>query len=298
MKKFSPLVVFTHLRINELKKCISSIKKCKESKNTHLYIISDGAVDQTQEIKVNKVRKYIRSIKGFKKKTIYLRKKNFGLSKNIILGITKIINKHGRIIVLEEDIIVQKEFINFMNLSLEKYKNESKIWHISGWNYNVNISSNFDAYCIRTMNCWGWGTWKNRWINYKKNPNKIINKWSKQKISKFNFDDTLNFYSQIVRNYKKRINTWAVFWYATIFENNKLCINPTMSLTENIGIGKKATHTINVDDIFKSKFKSKSKTQFVLPTELTESRFINHKIQKKIKKNKIKKFFIKLKKLL
>ena len=298
MKKFAPLVVFTHLRINELKKCISSLKKCKESKNTHLYIISDGAVDQIQEIKINKIRKYIRSIKGFKKKTIYLRKKNFGLSKNILSGVTKIINKHGKIIVLEEDIIVQKEFINFMNLNLEKYKNESKIWHISGWNYNVNISSSFDAYCIRTMNCWGWGTWKNRWINYKKNPNKIINKWSKQKISKFNFDNTINFYSQIVRNYKKQINTWAVFWYATIFENNKLCINPTISLTENIGIGKKATHTINVDDIFKSKFENKSKSQFALPNELTESKFINQKIQKKIKKNKIKKYFIKLKKLL
>ena len=44
-----------------------------------------------------------------------------------------------------------------MNLNLEKYKNESKIWHISGWNYNVNISSGFDAYCIKNNELLGLG---------------------------------------------------------------------------------------------------------------------------------------------
>jgi len=294
MKKLAPLVVFTHLRINKLKKCILSIKGCYQSKNTHLYIISDGPVDQTQYLKVHKIRKYIKLIKGFKKISIILRKKNFGLSKNITNGVSKIINKHGKIIVLEEDMIVRKDFINFMNLNLEKYENENKVWHVSGWNYNINIQSNLDAYFIRTMNCWGWGTWKNCWIKYKKNPKKIIDTWSKKKIFKFNFDNNLNFFSQITRNHKKIINTWAIFWYATIFENNKLCVNPTVTLVENIGIGYEATNTFNVKDIFKSKLNTNSKNSFILPEDLIENKLIKHEIQKKIKKDRVKNFFMKI----
>ena len=152
MKNLAPIVVFTHVRIDKLKKCISSLKHCYQSNRSHLYIISDGAINQSQHVKIKKIRNFIRSIQGFKKVSIIYRKKNFGLAKNIITGVSEIINKHGKIIVLEEDIVVRKDFLTYMNLCLEKYEKNNKIWHISGWNYNVKVTSIFDAYFIRTMN--------------------------------------------------------------------------------------------------------------------------------------------------
>ncbi|WP_230853629.1 hypothetical protein, partial [Vibrio harveyi] len=55
------------------------------------------------------------------------------------------------------------------------------------------------------------------------------------KINKFNLDNTHNFWAQIEDNANNKLNTWAVFWYATIFEHNGLCLNPTESLVFNIG---------------------------------------------------------------
>ena len=251
--KLAPIVVFTYVRVEKLKKSIETLKQCDLSKKSHLYIFSDSYKNKKEKPYVDKVRKYIKSIKGFKKISIIFRKKNYGLSHNIIDGVTKIINRHGKIIVIEEDIIVDKNFLNFLNQSLNFYKNKKSIWHISGWNYNLNMPLSFDGYFTKTMNCWGWGTWKDRWKYFEKNPKKIIDTWTKKMISQFNFDNTHNFFSQIVRNKEHKINTWAIFWYAVIFENRKLCLNPTITHSENIGIGKGSTHTSNIDEIFKTK---------------------------------------------
>jgi hypothetical protein len=89
-------------------------------------------------------------------------------------------------------------FLKFMNLNLIFYKNQKKVWHISGWNYNVNFNIEEDAYFTRGMNCWGWGTWRDRWKYFEKKPNVIIKSWTKNKIFRFNFDNSINFFSQII----------------------------------------------------------------------------------------------------
>lgn len=62
-----------------------------------------------------------------------------------------------------------------------------------------------------------------------------------------------NFWQQITYNKKNKINTWAIFWYATIFQNNGLCLNPVNTFTENIGNDGTGENCGNVD-IFKSDF--------------------------------------------
>jgi len=295
MKKLAPIVIFTYIRVEKLKKSIESLRQSNLSNRSHLYIFSDSAKNKKEEQRVNKVREYIRSIKGFKKISIILRKKNYGLSNNIIDGINKIINKHGKIIVVEEDIIVDKNFLNFLNYSLNFYKNKKSVWHISGWNYNLKLPITPDGYFTKTMNCWGWATWKNRWKYFEKKPKKIINSWTQDMIDEFNFDNTLNFFSQIIRNEKKKINTWAIFWYAVIFENKKLCLNPTFSHSENIGIGKGSTHTNNIDEIFNSKINQEVKNKLKLPKVFKENNFVRQKIKKEIKKMNQKKILKKIK---
>ena len=223
MKKLAPIVIFTYWRLNTLKKCINSLKNNDLSKESKIYFFSDGPKNKNQKKNVLKVREYLKKVKGFKKKKIYYRQNNFGLAKNIINGISQVLKKEEKAIILEDDILVSKNFLNFMNISLVKYEKNNKVWHISGWNYNLNLKIIDDSYFTRGMNCWGWGTWKNRWKYFEKNPSKLINSWTKNQVNEFNFGNNINFYSQILRNLNKSLNTWAVFWYATIFKNQKLC---------------------------------------------------------------------------
>ena len=64
---------------------------------------------------------------------------------NIIDGVTKIINRHGKIIVIEEDIIVDKNFFEFLNQSLNFYKIKIDLAYFR-WNYNLNMPLSFDGY--------------------------------------------------------------------------------------------------------------------------------------------------------
>lgn len=234
-KALAPIVLFVYNRPWHTRHTIEALQKNELANESELFIYSDAAKNKGSEEKVKEVREYIKKIDSFKKTTIIERDKNWGLADNIIDGVTKIVNEYGKIIVLEDDLVTSPYFLKFLNDALEFYKDEKKVWHISGWNYPIDTDCLEDIFLWRVMNCWGWATWHDRWRYYEKDINKTINSFSKQDIYKFNLDGMYSFWSQIIANKKKKINTWAIFWYATIYKNDGLCLNPAQTFVENIG---------------------------------------------------------------
>ena len=177
---YAPIIIFSYKRLNSLKKLIKSIKSNKNYQLHKFYIFSDSFKKKNDKRHVNKVRLFCKKL-NFKNKKIIFRKKNLGLAKNIISGVSQVIKIHGCAIVLEDDLIVGKNFLQFMTNSLNKYKNKKKVWHITGWSHNLNVlGKNQQVYFNKHMICWGWATWLNRWKNFEKNPDKIINNWKKK----------------------------------------------------------------------------------------------------------------------
>ena len=95
-ENFAPIVVFTYLRLEKLKKLIRNLKSNFASKKSEIYIFSDNAKYKKDIKKVKKVRKYLNTISGFKKKNIILRNKNFGNGRNIIEGVTFVLKKRKK----------------------------------------------------------------------------------------------------------------------------------------------------------------------------------------------------------
>jgi len=241
----SPIVLFVYNRLWHTKQTIEALKKNELANESELFIYSDAPKNEDDQKQVENVREYLKTIDGFKKITIIERKENFGLAKSIISGVTEIVNKYGKIIVLEDDLVTSPHFLKFMNEALEFYSNKTKVWHISGWNYPIEYNKNIDTFLWRVMNCWGWGTWADRWKFFEKNINKLIKTFSKEDIKRFNVDGYENFWNQVIENKEGKINTWAIFWYATIFKNNGLCLNPIYSFVKNIGLDGSGTHCNN-----------------------------------------------------
>lgn len=160
MKKLAPVVIFCYQRLVSVKLLISSLQSNPESKETLLYIFSDGYNKNNKLLEKNnvlRVRNYISTLKGFKKIVIIKRKKNLGLANNIITGVNYIFKKFDSAIFLEDDLVVGNNFLRFMNFSLNFYFFKKKVWHISGWNYNIKVKNEkYDAFLWRVMNCWGW----------------------------------------------------------------------------------------------------------------------------------------------
>jgi hypothetical protein len=285
----APIVLFVYKRLFHTKKVIESLQKNDLAPNSEIFIFSDGA-RKGDEKEVKNVRNYLKNIIGFKKITLIEREKNYGLKQNVILGVNEIIDKYGKVIVLEDDLVVSPYFLKFMNEALNFYENKKNVWHISGWNYPIYMDLDKDTYFLRIMNCWGWATWKDRWKNLVDDVDYFLNSFSKEEIRRFNLDGAYNFYAQLKANKKGLLNTWAIFWYATIFKNGGLCVNATRSFVANIGLdGSGENCGIGNDNI-----ELNVKKNFIFDDSLKENKKAIELIKKYYKRNK-KPIFLRLK---
>lgn len=287
-KYYSAIAIFTYQRIDSLKKLIKSLKKNTETKNSSVYFFCDGPKNEREKINTKKIIFFLKGIKFFKNKKIILRKSNYGLKKNIINGINKVLKRHKTIIVLEDDLIVSKYFLHYMNSSLIKYYKNKKIYHINGWSFKVDINNKFDVYFSKYMNCWGWGTWKNKWslLNKKSVLLSSLN-WDKKKINEFNIGSSINLYNQLTRNYYKKINTWAIFWYATIFQNKGICLTPNYSLVKNCGFENFEKNSKNF--LYSTNISNKKIVKY--PSFIGEDKIIFQFLKKEIYKKNFYYFF-------
>ena len=229
------IVIFVYNRLWHTRQTIEALQKNEFASESELFIYSDAPKNDGAIELVSEVRDYIKTITGFKTITIIKRESNWGLAANIIDGVSEIITRYGKVIVLEDDHITSPNFLSFMNNALNFYQNEKSVWHISGWNYPISQEDLQDTFLWPTMNCWGWATWADRWKYYEKNTDKLIKGFTPEMIKNFNLENLEDFWSQVLDNASGKKNTWAIYWYATIFRYNGLCLNPTISFVQNIG---------------------------------------------------------------
>lgn len=236
MKDLSPIVLFTYCRVNVTKKTVESLLANSEAKDSILYVFSDSFKNESSKIGVIETRDYVHSIKGFKDVVIVERAENWGLSKNLIDGITSVVNKHGKVIVIEDDTIVSRYFLKFMNEALCAYEGDSRIATVSGYNYEIpNLP---ECYFSRIGSCWGWATWKRAWDTFDSDAKLLYKSIKEKHLEKaFNDNDTYPFMAMLYNQVIGKVNSWAVRWHASTFLHNMYHIRVGKSLVSNAGFG-------------------------------------------------------------
>lgn len=230
----APIVLFVYNRPEHAQKTVLALQENEGAGESNLYIYSDAARSSTDAASVSEVRRFIRTIKGFKTVTLVERETNLGLAASIISGVTEVISKHGTVIVLEDDLVASPFFLRYMNSALAYYRDEEKVMHISGCTYPVGDFCRDDTYFLRVPLCWGWATWKRAWDRFEKNT-ALMDRFSTKMISAFNFDGTYPYWRQLEMNRNGTLDTWFVFWYAKVFLSEALSLFPRQSLVCNIG---------------------------------------------------------------
>lgn len=245
----APIILFTFNRLEHTKRTVEALKQNSLASETELYIYSDGPRDENERKIVNEVRDYIKTIRGFKKITIIEQNKNKGLANSIIDGVNDIFNKYERVIVLEDDLVTSKYFLEYMNESLEVYNNRQDIWSIAGYSPNINIPNSYseEVYLTKRGCSWGWATWKNRWILNDWNIDDY-DKFIKNKKLKIKFNEVGNDMTLMLRDQMEgRINSWAIRWCYNQFKNNMWTVYPLKSYIDNIGNDLTGTHSAMSD---------------------------------------------------
>lgn len=239
-RQVAPVILFTYNRPEHTKNTIEALAKNELAEETELYVFSDAAKKEQDAEKVAQIRAYVeQEVKGFKQVSLIARTENYGLAKNVIEGVTEIVNRYGKVIVLEDDLLTNLFFLRFMNDGLDYYQNEKKVTGVTGYSF-LDDGTDYDKpsyLCGLTGTSWSWATWADRWATFDaeaKGWERLVTDAAYRK--KFNYDNTYNFY-QILKAQQQdaKTNSWAIRWYYTTFLQEGLILAPTQSLVSNDG---------------------------------------------------------------
>ncbi len=244
----APVILFTYNRLYHTQKAISFLQKNELALQTPLYIYSDGARSDDDAVKVEEVRAYLKNVDGFESVEIIARDKNMGLAASIIDGVTDMVNKHNRVIVLEDDLLTSPYFLRYMNESLDFYENMDDVISIHGYVYPVKTALP-DTFFIKGADCWGWATWKRGWDLFESDGTKLLNELKQKKLNAaFDFDNTYYFTKMLEDQIAGKNNSWAIRWNASAFLQNKLTLYPGKSLVQNIGNDNSGVHSSSTNN--------------------------------------------------
>ena len=255
---YSPVAFFCFNRPYHTKQSIQALSNNKEAKYTDLYAFIDGHKEISQIHLIDAVEKIVLSYED-KFKSLNIIRSNINLSSAVSQrrGLSEVLKNHETVINLEDDVIVSQYFLSYMNKALNKYMNDSNVWHINGYSYPVNFESEYDCFFIRLMLCWGWGTWRDRWEKFNNDPLAqdpfyIMSLFNKKLKKEFDLNITNgSWWVQVEENAAGKLkNTWDIFWYAYIFLNKGLCLTPKYSLSNNIGLDGSGIHCSEVKNNF------------------------------------------------
>lgn len=293
---FAPIILFTYRRPVHARQTVEALLSNKEAADSDLIIYSDGPKDEDAIEGVEKTRAYIRTITGFKSIQIMERSRNYGLANSIIDGVTTVINRYGRGIVVEDDLITSTYFLKYMNEALHFYKDCQEVISIHGYMYPVTKKMP-ESFFIKTADCWGWATWKRGWDLFNPSSEKLLHTIEEGKqCREFDFNNSYAYTEMLKEQMRGLVDSWAIRWYASAFVNNKLTLYPGRSLVFQNGMdglggthcGEDMRYTVELSEtpillekieVKESKIGRKAMTDYfvsLLPRKVRKKRFWNN----------------------
>lgn len=243
----APVVLFVYNREDKARACLAALEQNDLVEQSDLYIFSDGYKSKQDEKQVNDVRSFLIEYKKKSKfKNVYIKENetNNGLAKSVINGVSYVIDRYGKVIVVEDDLITAKDFLQYMNDGLDFYESNLRYGSISAFTFPLQCLKNYkeDIYVLRKGDCWGWGTWKDRWktvdwdvSNYEK---LMSNYRFRREFNKLQYD-----FTRLLSKWKRgKSNSWAIRWCLHLFLNEQLTVYPRISRTQNIGLDGSGTN--------------------------------------------------------
>lgn len=265
--QFAPIIIFAFNRLESLKATLASVLRNSEAADSELYVFVDGPRPnkEGEKEKVLAVQEFVKTISGFNSVHYIFAEENKGLGPSIIAGVTEIINQYGKVIVLEDDLILTRNCLSFMNQGLEKYENEQKVFSVCGYSNEVKIPKNysFDSYFCTRSSSWGWATWADRWnsVDWE------LKDWSvyKNKASAFNKWGGSDCWGMLNNWHNGKNQSWAIRFCFAQFLQNRLSLFPIISKISNNGFGTDGTNCTRSYNRFKYKFDNSANNNFRYP---------------------------------
>lgn len=250
----APIVMIGFNRPEIQRMTLENVVKAEGSKDRDIYAFIDGPREGRAddiENSANVAALFEEYKRNLPQLVICKREKNLGCRGNIIASVTEVVNKYGRVIVIEDDILVSRTFLRYMDEALDLYQDDSRIWCINAYvNERMQVPRAYrhDVYLTHRFMCFGWATWKDRW-NAVDHELKCWPEFSAHPDNlKFMHDCSTALYAGLQYQLNKPPDTWDVQCSFHLARTRMFSINPRYPLTKNNGSGA-GVHSLRFDAV-------------------------------------------------
>jgi glycosyltransferase involved in cell wall biosynthesis len=275
VQRKAPVALFAYNRPVHLRRTVEALLSNPEAQVSELFIFSDGAKDSVNAPAVAEVRRYINQVSGFATVRHIQRETNFGLSRSIVDGVSRICSEYGRVIVVEDDLVTSSHFLRYMNEGLTLYEQEERVISIHGYVYPTKAELP-ETFLLLGADCWGWATWKRGWDLYENDGRVLLHGLrDRNLLHRFDFDGAYPYVRMLKEQIAGKNDSWAVRWHASAFLKEKLTLYPGRSLVHNIGADGSGSHRLD-SEIFAGLVTDRPIAIEPIPVE--ENSYARHKV--------------------
>ncbi len=268
----APIALFVYKRPKALEAVLEALEKNALFKHTQIYVFCDGPrAEESSEVleDIFASRNILEDWQACADLTIIENSENLGLYNQIPRGISHVLDRHNRVIVLEDDILVSPFFLDYMNDALTLYSETDEVMQVSGFMFDVDITLP-ETFFYNVNSCWGWGTWKRAWQHYVNDPTNLLKQLTKiENFSPYDFNGGQNncFYDQLVKNHLGDLKSWAVKWHTSMYLRGGYCLHPRKTLVKNIGFNTEGTNCLGADSRYEADFAGRRISVEKIPVE-------------------------------
>lgn len=251
----APVMLFTYSRPQHTRSVIEALEANHIAGETTVYAYTCEPKNASHSANVNATKKVLEEFSKnskFSSFNIVDMGEHVPLGPAMIRAINEVMEKHDRIIIVEDDIVTSKDFLSFMNECLDFYENDKTVFSVSGYSPDVSKMDrgDKDVYAVHRACPWGWGTWKNRWDLYdpevKEYQNNMLNRNFRTSLTTWTTDlpmtlDAL-FYEEGCFD-----KNWEQQFCFCQFLNGMNAVCPKISKVKNIGFDGTGTHLISLE---------------------------------------------------
>jgi len=239
----APIAFFAYKRPEHTQRSLESLAKNHGAESSELFVFCDGSKKPEDDEAVNQVRQIAKSQQWCGQVHIIEREQNIGLANSIIRGVTELCSKYGKVIVLEDDLVLSPFFLEYMNKALELLEKEPKVIQISGYMFPVKLTSVNDAIFMPFPTSWSWATWERAWKYFDAEMSGYNLLKNNRKLKyKFNLNNSYPYFDMLEQQIRGNIDSWAIRWYLSTFMIDGITLYPVHPLVKNIGFDGSGIH--------------------------------------------------------
>lgn len=241
-RELAPVALFAYRRPQHLRRAAESLAANREAPATDLYVFCDGAKSRRDAEGVRAVRELARSLGGFRSVTLVERERNLGLAASLIAGVTQAVEARGRVIVVEDDLVLSPYFLSFMNDALERYAEEPRVAAVHGYIFPVRRALP-ETFFLKGADCWGWATWRRAWRGLNTDAADLLRQIRERGLEReFDLDGAYPYTAHLALQAAGKLDSWAIRWRASCYLAGMLTLYPGRALVRNEGFDASGVH--------------------------------------------------------